>query len=380
MMSNLMKENNIIHLNKYVYNNNKNQLKNQIEKNIILKRESDKNHAASSNSGSSNNLLNSQVIHKSSVDEHHSDHKEINLYNTPIERNSQDNIQINKMNVNELNEESNTQRRVIQLNFKENQRIEINKKEPNTIFSQSIHLNRENDSSHKKDSNVDNKKLTSYEKEIAHLKEMLNQKTKETKEKDKKIIFLESKIKNLQKENTTLKKEKTKNLKTQERELTKAIEKIQHLENQQNQNQELAFVDLMNRLQSNNISLNQFMGRLSEMREMDPENMYEEEAEVYDEENPNPDIMSYEQLLELQEKIGFVEKGFKIEEVDKIPIVQFDKETVKIDKCTVCQFDLIEGDTLRKLSCGHHYHKDCIDGWLLKDKKCPVCKSEVKID
>jgi hypothetical protein len=31
---------------------------------------------------------------------------------------------------------------------------------------------------------------------------------------------------------------------------------------------------------------------------------------------PNPDNMSYEQLLELQEKIGYVDKGFKKEEVE----------------------------------------------------------------
>ena len=31
---------------------------------------------------------------------------------------------------------------------------------------------------------------------------------------------------------------------------------------------------------------------------------------------PNPDAMTYEQLLELQEKIGFVNKGFKKEDVD----------------------------------------------------------------
>ena len=35
---------------------------------------------------------------------------------------------------------------------------------------------------------------------------------------------------------------------------------------------------------------------------------------------------------------------------------------------------------LRKLTCGHYYHKDCVDEWLLKDKKCPVCKSEVRIN
>ena len=40
------------------------------------------------------------------------------------------------------------------------------------------------------------------------------------------------------------------------------------------------------------------------------------EHNLINEECPNPDAMSYEQLLELQEKIGFVDKGFKKEDIE----------------------------------------------------------------
>ena len=49
-------------------------------------------------------------------------------------------------------------------------------------------------------------------------------------------------------------------------------------------------------------------------------------------------------------------------------------------RCTICQFDFDDGEIMRKLSCGHLYHKGCVDDWLMKDKKCPVCKIEVKIN
>ena len=35
--------------------------------------------------------------------------------------------------------------------------------------------------------------------------------------------------------------------------------------------------------------------------------------------NPNPDQMSYEELLELEEKMGKVSKGFTPEQIDMIP-------------------------------------------------------------
>ena len=38
--------------------------------------------------------------------------------------------------------------------------------------------------------------------------------------------------------------------------------------------------------------------------------------------NPNPDTMTYEQLLELSEKLGSVSKGFTAEEINSIPSTQ----------------------------------------------------------
>lgn len=38
--------------------------------------------------------------------------------------------------------------------------------------------------------------------------------------------------------------------------------------------------------------------------------------------NPNPDVMSYEQLLELSDKLGKVKKGFTKEEIETIPTLK----------------------------------------------------------
>ena len=45
-------------------------------------------------------------------------------------------------------------------------------------------------------------------------------------------------------------------------------------------------------------------------------NLYREENNIINQLYPNPDEMTYEQLLELQEKIGFVSKGISKEDKD----------------------------------------------------------------
>jgi len=41
--------------------------------------------------------------------------------------------------------------------------------------------------------------------------------------------------------------------------------------------------------------------------------------------------------------------------------------------CAVCLSDFEEGDVLRRLPCGHKFHRPCIDQWLRRNKVCPLC-------
>ncbi|KAJ1910535.1 hypothetical protein H4219_006186 [Mycoemilia scoparia] len=50
------------------------------------------------------------------------------------------------------------------------------------------------------------------------------------------------------------------------------------------------------------------------------------------------------------------------------------------ETCAVCIDEFEEGDKLRVLPCGHGFHKECIDPWLIKKSvECPLCKSDVRI-
>ena len=89
--------------------------------------------------------------------------------------------------------------------------------------------------------------------------------------------------------------------------------------------------------------------------------------------------MTYEELLELGEKIGTVSRGLNSEIIKKIKLTIYSKTAYKQqDKCAICHDDFKESEKLKILSCNHIYHPKCIDLWLGNEKKCPMCKEEVK--
>jgi len=48
------------------------------------------------------------------------------------------------------------------------------------------------------------------------------------------------------------------------------------------------------------------------------------------------------------------------------------------DVCAVCYAEFEDGDAVRRLPCGHLFHKPCIDHWLLNSStRCPVDNQEV---
>mmetsp|Transcript_70905 Transcript_70905/g.198848 ORF Transcript_70905/g.198848 Transcript_70905/m.198848 type:complete len:273 (+) Transcript_70905:128-946(+) len=46
-------------------------------------------------------------------------------------------------------------------------------------------------------------------------------------------------------------------------------------------------------------------------------------------------------------------------------------------ECSICLGDIRAGDALRRLGCGHAFHRPCIDLWLLRRADCPLCKRGV---
>ncbi|KAK8586623.1 hypothetical protein V6N13_010211 [Hibiscus sabdariffa] len=86
------------------------------------------------------------------------------------------------------------------------------------------------------------------------------------------------------------------------------------------------------------------------------------------------DSMSYEQLLELGDKIGYVCTGLKEDEMSRC--LRKMKCSIMENKCSICQEEYEADQETGKLCCGHGFHVECIKQWLLHKNTCPVCKTE----
>lgn len=97
------------------------------------------------------------------------------------------------------------------------------------------------------------------------------------------------------------------------------------------------------------------------------------------------DSMSYEDLLALEEKIGYVSTAVPEGSLSSC----FKKSTYKTSflhmqglighgdddiKCSICQEEYLNGDEVGRLPCDHQYHMACIHQWLRLKNWCPICK------
>ncbi|OIS96312.1 PREDICTED: uncharacterized protein LOC109235627 [Nicotiana attenuata] len=95
------------------------------------------------------------------------------------------------------------------------------------------------------------------------------------------------------------------------------------------------------------------------------------------------DNMSYEELLELGDRIGYVSTGLREAEITRCvrrtkPFFLNNLSHLRTEmekKCSICQEEYEAEDEMGKLGCGHFYHIHCIKQWLLHKNSCPVCKS-----
>ena len=101
--------------------------------------------------------------------------------------------------------------------------------------------------------------------------------------------------------------------------------------------------------------------------------------QIIDELCPNPDAMTYEQLLQLEDNVGNVSKGLSAQQFEKLPITKYKKEKYSENfQCIICMEEFNEGEKVKLLPCGHIFHPNSIKEWLMKQKSCPFCKSEIK--
>lgn len=95
----------------------------------------------------------------------------------------------------------------------------------------------------------------------------------------------------------------------------------------------------------------------------------------------DPDELSYEELIALGEIVGEESRGLSMEEISTClrPYTchSLGSKTA-VDRCVICQIEYEKYEKLVALfPCQHSYHTDCITKWLQIKKTCPICSTEV---
>lgn len=114
-------------------------------------------------------------------------------------------------------------------------------------------------------------------------------------------------------------------------------------------------------------------------------------ADAYRDMRLDIENMSYEELLALEERIGYVETGLSEETItsqlktrismpsardanlEEAGVTSRNGET---SSCIICLDGIGDRTKIGILDCKHYYHADCLKQWLLIKNVCPVCKSE----
>ena len=103
--------------------------------------------------------------------------------------------------------------------------------------------------------------------------------------------------------------------------------------------------------------------------------------------------MSYEELLALSERIGTVNTGLPEEDVKNhlktrtCSVINLAEESSsspqtkdrETEPCTICQESFKNEEKIATLDCGHEYHVECLEKWLIVKNVCPICKSEALV-
>jgi len=89
-----------------------------------------------------------------------------------------------------------------------------------------------------------------------------------------------------------------------------------------------------------------------------------------------PSQLQYDQLLELDENIqrGYSKNAHLL---SMLPEFKCKGGQYLERKCMVCFEKFKVGEPMRSLPCIHAFHKKCIDKWLGRSKKCPVCNRRI---
>ena len=221
------------------------------------------------------------------------------------------------------------------------------------------------DYNYKKELENDNQIISSLTEKITEIKNKINQEQNKQNELKKDEIKIKKEIEIQDKEISALENQIT-NFQTLNSNLQSRIDSIKRRIEQRRTHNQLNENIRRRRQQAREIFENYIMSMILNSH-FQRENDY-----------PNVDNMSYEELLALEERIGNVNNGLNDDQIKKLKRDYFDKKKYN-DLCIICQNNFKDKEKVLVIPCKHCFHEDCIVPWLKNKKQCPYCKSEVVV-
>jgi hypothetical protein len=85
--------------------------------------------------------------------------------------------------------------------------------------------------------------------------------------------------------------------------------------------------------------------------------------------------------MNISENTDFRNPPMNEEEVHNIPEFKFNASSQPNNSdnknCVICFEDFKTGDRSKLLECGHIFHADCLNKWLLEKSTCPLCMTSI---
>ncbi|KAM7277866.1 hypothetical protein ACFE04_005000 [Oxalis oulophora] len=97
------------------------------------------------------------------------------------------------------------------------------------------------------------------------------------------------------------------------------------------------------------------------------------------------EISPYTEVSDIYDVDGI--RGLPQKSIEKLPQcnIQLSNNNSTLDChehcCSICLQDMKDGEIGRELpSCGHVFHLECLDKWLIRNASCPLCRVSVLLE
>ena len=128
----------------------------------------------------------------------------------------------------------------------------------------------------------------------------------------------------------------------------------------------------------------EFMQEQERMRQLQEyENELRREQELRLQEMTELYINQFSSVTQINDIETFTQEIIEIEDDENLDDGELDNERNDtylqngeelIETCSICLDDVVDIESISKLSCGHHFHTNCIKLCLERSRKCPLCR------